>query len=84
MENKKSTGTNLKEYLIPFAGLTEKIISDITIDYKNISMTVELDEKNFDEIHKEVSLISKNERQEVEDIFSVTISGIEFNFIKSS
>ena len=41
-------------------------------------------EKNFDDIHKEVSLISKNENQEVEDVFSVTISGIEFNFVKSS
>ena len=84
MENKESSGTDLKEYLIPFASIAEKIISDITINYKNITLTVELDEDKFNDIHREVSLISKNERQEVEDIFSVTISGIEFNFIKSS
>ena len=84
MENKESSGTDLKEYLIPFAGIAEKIISDITINYNNITLTVELDEDKFNDIHREVSLISKNERQEVEDVFSVTISGIEFNFIKSS
>ena len=84
MENKESSGTDLKEYLIPFAGVAEKIISDITIDYNNITMTVELEENQFNDIHREVSLISNNEGQKVEDIFSVTISGIEFNFIKST
>ncbi len=84
MENKESSGTNLKEYLIPFAGIAEKIISDVTIDYKNVSVTVELNEDNFNDIHKEVSLIAGKDSQEVEDIFSVTISGIEFNFVKST
>tara|TARA_R110002167_G_scaffold10736_3_gene48563 strand:+ start:156 stop:410 length:255 start_codon:yes stop_codon:yes gene_type:complete len=84
MENKESSGTDLKEYLIPFAVIAEKIISDITIDYNNITMTVELEEKQFNDIHREVSLISNNESQKVEDIFSVTISGIEFNFIKAT
>ena len=64
--------------------IAEKIISDITIDYNNITMTVELEEKQFNDIHREVSLISNNESQKVEDIFSVTISGIEFNFIKAT
>tara|TARA_R110000824_G_scaffold99835_2_gene237343 strand:+ start:801 stop:1055 length:255 start_codon:yes stop_codon:yes gene_type:complete len=83
MENKESSGTDLKEYLIPFASIAEKIISDVDIDYKNITLTIELHENQFNDIHREVTLISRNEFQEVEDIFSVTISGIEFNFIKS-
>ena len=68
MENKKSTGTDLKEYLIPFAGLAEKIISDITIDYKNVSMTVELDEKKI----RLGGMVKKQ---------SVSINSDEVNFI---
>jgi len=84
MENTESSGTNLKEYLIPFAGIAEKIISDITISYKNVSLTVELDENHFNDMHREVSLIANDGVQKVDDIFSVTISGVEFNFVKAS